>query len=542
MTGANKTHQYVIGIDVGTGSARAGLFDLSGQLLASHKRDIQMYSEEGARYEQSSQDIWNAVCACVKAVLIAERISAEQVIGLSFDATCSLVVVDAQGQPLPVGNHGVSERNIIVWMDQRATEQAHRINQTEHKVLNYVGGIISPEMETPKLLWLKEHLTETYERAGYFFDLTDFLTWQATGSLSRSICTVVCKWTYLAHEKRWDDSYFNLIGLGDLVTGGYQKIGTSIVSPGTALGDGLSSSAAEQMGLLPGTAVAAGLIDAHAGAVGSVGARDTEGKANPSSAMAYVFGTSACTLTTSTLATKVQGVWGPYYSAMLPGLWLNEAGQSAAGAAIDHLISMHPAYPKAREEATKSGLPVSILLSSQIKRDFPNLSDSVALSATLHVVPEFLGNRAPNADPKAKGLIAGLDMDSSLSSLLKLYLAGLSGIAYGLRQILEAQAERGLNVDKVVVSGGAGQDPLIRQILADATGVPVVAPKCSEPVLLGSAMLAALAAGVYSSLEQAMGAMSQFGDLYQPNPNYLDYHDKKYRAFCLLQRAAKEVQ
>lgn len=542
MKNTMQTDQYVIGVDVGTGSARAGIFTLDGKLLTSCKQDIHLYPSDGAKYEQSSQNIWNAVCSSVKAAMLAAGLSPNQISGIGFDATCSLVVIGPDNAPLPVDQHGIAERNVIVWMDQRATQEAQRINQTKHPVLNYIGGAISPEMETPKLLWLKEHLPQTYQKAEYFFDLTDFLTWQATGSLARSICTLVCKWTYLAHEQRWDDSYFETIGLADLTEGKYQKIGTDIVSPGTALGEGLTELAAQQLGLLAGTAVAAGLIDAHAGAIGSIGAVDHQGDANPISTMAYVFGTSACTLTTSTTATKVDGVWGPYYAAMLPNLWLNEAGQSAAGAAIDHLISMHPAYPEACRLAQKQNLAVSMWLSSQVKARLSNLSDAVLLAKTLHVVPEFLGNRSPNADPQAKAIIAGLDMDKSLDSLTKLYVAGIAGIAYGLRQILEAQTKAGLKVDKVVVSGGAGQDPLIRQMLADATGVPVVAPASPEPMLLGSAMLAALASGTYTDLTDAMKHMSRFGAHYLPERRHHALHASKYDAFCLLQRVAKEIQ
>jgi D-ribulokinase len=106
---------------------------------------------------------------------------------------------------LAVGPSGDPERNIIVWMDHRATEQARRINSTGEAVLNYVGGAISPEMETPKLLWLAENVPETFAAAWQFMDLADFLTWKATASLARSVCTVTCKWTYLAHESRWDE-------------------------------------------------------------------------------------------------------------------------------------------------------------------------------------------------------------------------------------------------------------------------------------------------------------------------------------------------
>ncbi|MCR9111264.1 MAG: hypothetical protein NXH94_20615 [Rhodobacteraceae bacterium] len=103
--------------------------------------------------------------------------------------------------------------------DHRATAQADRINATAHPVLQYVGGVISPEMQAPKLLWLKENCAEVFAGTRHFFDLTDSLTWKASGSTARSTCTVTCKWTYLAHEDRWDDSFFEAVGLGELTSG-----------------------------------------------------------------------------------------------------------------------------------------------------------------------------------------------------------------------------------------------------------------------------------------------------------------------------------
>lgn len=534
---------YVIGVDVGTGSARAGLFDLKGNMLQVAKQDITTFQDHNTHFEQSSENIWQAICTCVKTIVSASGLPAKSIVGLSFDATCSLVVMGKDNQSLPVGEHGITERNVIVWMDQRATEQARMINNLGHSVLNYVGNRISPEMQTPKLLWLKTHLPETYHNALHFFDLTDYLTFRASGSLARSICTVVCKWTYLAHEGRWDSSYFETIGLEELSATQFSKIGTDIVPPGTALGNGLTHDAAEQLGLQAGTAVAAGLIDAHAGGVGSVGALTEKGTASPADCLAYVFGTSACTLTTSSLATNVPGVWGPYFSAMIPGKWLNEAGQSAAGAAIDHLVSMHPAASKASLLAKEEGLPLSIWLSRQAQAKISHASDVVHLAKNVHVVPEFLGNRAPFADPAARAIIAGLDMDKSIESLITLYIAGLCGIAYGLRQIIEAQASKGLEISRVVISGGAGQDPLVRQLIADATGKDVVAPNADEPVMLGTAMLAAVAAGSHSNLECAMKAMSSFGERYTPNlTTAYQKHENRYLAFLKLQSVAKELK
>ncbi|TIV91408.1 MAG: ribulokinase, partial [Mesorhizobium sp.] len=203
---------HFIGIDIGTGSARAGVFDEAGAMLASAKADIAVWHAEGHIVEQSSDDIWRAVAATVREAVALAGISAQSVHGIGFDATCSLVVLGPEGKPITVSPSGDPERNIIVWMDHRATEQARRINDTGEDVLRYVGGTISPEMETPKLLWLAETMPRTFATAWQFMDLADFLTWRATGSLARSTCTVTCKWTYLAHEARWDDAYFRKIG------------------------------------------------------------------------------------------------------------------------------------------------------------------------------------------------------------------------------------------------------------------------------------------------------------------------------------------
>ncbi|ALU88082.1 D-ribulose/ribitol kinase protein [Herbaspirillum rubrisubalbicans M1] len=530
---------YLIGIDVGTGSARAGVFDRSGNLQASARHDIALFRDERrARVEQSSAQIWDAVCQAVRAAVEQAGIDPAAVVGIGVDATCSLVVQGAQGG---VGDADHPERDVIVWMDHRALEQAQRINATAHAVLSYVGGVISPEMETPKLLWLKEHLPEVYHSAAHFFDLTDFLTWKATGSLQRSSCTVTCKWTYLAHEGRWDADYFQRIGLGDLAEQGFARIGQEVVWPGTALDGGLSAEAAQALQLRPGIAVAAGLIDAHAGGVGTVAARG--GAEDAAACMAYVFGTSSCTMTSNAQAVFVPGVWGPYYNAMAPGMWLNEGGQSAAGAAIDHLLRLHPATPQARLQATSAAMELPQWLAQRALAAVSQPAQAVWLAGQLNVVPEFLGNRSPLADPEARALLLGLGMEHDIDSLVALYVAGLCSLGYGLRQIIEAQAACGVRIASISVSGGAGTHPLTRQLLADATGLPVEMTACPEPVLLGSAMLAAVAAGSYPDLQSAMPAMSALAGRNEPvGGDIARLHQARYQAFIKSQQLAREVR
>lgn len=531
---------YFIGVDVGTGSARAGIFDASGILLGSARTDIAIHVEQGEIAEQSSNDIWRAVAASVRACLAQSALDPSLVTGIGFDATCSLVVVGQGGKPLPVGSSGDPERNIIVWMDHRATEQANRINATGHRVLDYVGGVISPEMQTPKLLWLAENKPETFNQAWQFFDLVDYLTWRATGSLARSSCTLTCKWTYLGHERRWDESYFEAIGLERLVQERYARIGTDIREPGALVGR-LSREAADDLGLASGIAVATGLIDAHAGGVGTVGAAG--GSVSLTGNMAYVMGTSACIMASTDEPVFVPGVWGPYYSAMIPGLWLSEGGQTAAGAALDHLVTLHPAAPEAAMRARQAGKSLTAWLGQQAADSNLPVSELVLRAEGLHVVPEFLGNRSPFADAHARGVIAGLSLDNSLASLIALYLAGICGLGYGCRQILGALADGGIAVDTIIVSGGAGASPLVRQILADSTGLVVALPESAEPVLLGAAMLGSVAAGCHPDLRSAMQAMSRMGDVHHPDRGRLAaWHTARFAAFELLQNALRTIR
>jgi D-ribulokinase len=534
--------QAFVGIDVGTSSARAGIFDENGSLLATARHPITVWHEAGSVVEQSSPEIWAACAASVRTAMAEAATPAAAVKGIGFDATCSLVVLDAEGRPLTVSGSGDERRNVIVWMDHRAIAEARRVNETQDDVLRYVGGSISPEMEIPKLLWLKRHLPSSYNKAGHFFDLADYLSFRATGSTVRSICTLACKWNYLAHEQRWSGSYFERIGLGDLASDGYAKIGTEIVAPGTPLGAGLSESAARDFGLLERTPVGTSLIDAHAGGVGTIGGRaKSAGPVDVRRRLAYIMGTSACIMATTSEPRFVPGVWGPYYSGMVPGFWLNEGGQSAAGAAIDHLVKSHPAYHEAVATARAGGMEILEFLETRIVARLKTPGEAALLAHDIHVLPEFLGNRSPFADPDSRAMVAGMDLDVDLDSMERLFVAGLCGLAYGLADVVEAFRSHGVDSDLMVISGGAGRSSLVRQIMADTTGLTVAVPETQEPVLLGAAMLGAVAGRSCGSIGEAMASMSAIGRLSEATaPAMADFHRIKRQVHGLMRKLDRE--
>ncbi|QQO21194.1 FGGY-family carbohydrate kinase [Bradyrhizobium diazoefficiens] len=525
-----------IGVDVGTTSTRAGVFDEAGTLLASARHPIRIWHEAGDIVEQSSEDIWDACKTSVRAAMAEAAIARDSVGGIGFDATCSLVVLNRQGEPLTVSASGDAQRNVIVWMDHRATAEARLINETEDAVLRYVGGSISPEMEMPKLLWLKRHLRGSFDAAGHFFDLADYLTWRATGSLQRSTCTVTCKWNYLAHDGGWSAQFFERIGLSDFVNEKYARIGTEIVAPGTRLGAGLTSTAAAELGLSPGIPVGASLIDAHAGGIGAIGGRDgSGGTSDVCDRLAYIMGTSACIMATTSEPYFVPGVWGPYYSGMVPDFWLNEGGQSAAGAAIDHLLKAHPGHAEASAAARSEGLDLVDFLERRIIARAGSASRAALLARDIHVLPEFIGNRSPYADPGTRAVIAGLDLDTDIASMERLVVAGLCGLAYGLAEVIEAFAAHGVRSSIMIMGGGASRSPLVRQIMADTTGLTVALPQTREPVLLGAAMLGAVAGGACASIGETMAKMSALGRKSEPTaPDMAAFHTRKREVYKLL--------
>jgi D-ribulokinase len=534
--------QAFLGVDVGTTHACAGLFDAEGTLLATARRPIALWREAGDIAEQSSEDIWQACTAAVREVLAQAGLPPAAVKGIGFDATASLVVLDRGGSPLSVSLSGDPRRNVVVWMDHRAVEQAQRITETNDPVLRHVGGIISPEMETPKLLWLKERLPATFHAAGHFLDLTDFLTYRATGNPTRSSCTLTCKWTYLAHERRWSRPYFERVGLAELLADDGARIGREIVDPGTAIGGGLNSEAAHAFGLLPGTPVGAGLIDAHAGGVGTIGGQGADGApVDVRERVAYVMGTSACIMATTETPCFVPGVWGPYYSAMVPGLWLNEGGQSAMGAAIDHLVQSHPAYPELARAAKAAAVTPLDLLERRVTERLGAVGQAAFLTRDIHVLPDFLGNRSPYADAEVRAMLAGLDLDTSPDHLGRLFVAALCGIAYGLADVVDALCAQGVPCRTMVVSGGASHSALVRQIMADATGMSVLLPTTREPVLLGAAMLGAVASGAFPSLRVAMSALSRLDPSTPATlPELTRFHAAKRQVHAMMQRLDKD--
>lgn len=523
------TKSLLVAVDVGTGSARAGVLTPQGALLGRAEHPIAMNRTDANHAEHDSEQIWHAVCSAIREAMALASAAPEDVVGLAFDATCSLVVRDRDGLPVTVSTNGEDRWDTIVWLDHRALDEAEECSRTGHAVLNHVGGVMSPEMEVPKLMWLKRHMPQSWARAGMMFDLADFLSWKATGSFDRSQSTLTCKWTYLAHTSPgWQGDFLATVGLADMV----EKASLpEVASPVGADIGRLTPIAAAELGLTTACHVGAGLIDAHAGALGVLGAF-TRDVGTIDRHLALIAGTSSCVMALSAEDRPTAGVWGPYFGAVLPGVWLNEGGQSATGALLDHVIHWHGAGGEPTPERHKAIANRIIELRQR---------EGLSLAERLHVLPDFHGNRSPLGDPFALGVISGLTLDSDFDSLCRLYWRTCVSIALGVRHILETLNTRGYAIDTLHVTGGHTKNAVLMELYADATGCTVVESSAKDATLLGMAMVAATAAGLFSSLDSACLAMQQGGRSRSPDPAARAQFDKDYRIFLEMLRQRQVI-
>ncbi|GJD49314.1 Ribulokinase [Methylobacterium crusticola] len=513
----------LLAVDVGTLSARAGLFTADGHGLAARQAPFRLLrpAEHHAVYRMA--EIWEAVIGAVRDCLRAEPGAGARVAGLAFDATSSLALTAAGDPPLEGGG------DVLCWMDHRAEAEALAVDRTGHRFLDHVGGALSPESNLPKLLWLKRHRPQAWARLAAARDLCDELAFRATGIDRHSVCGLACKWPYLPHEPEpWCRDLLAALGLEDLTALG--RLAARPAHVGEVHGP-LAPSVAERCGLRAGLPVAVGLIDAEAGALGVLG-RDFRGRMNR--VLPMIAGTSTSFMPFTADKRHVPGVWGPFKDAVFPGLWMHEAGQSLSGAALDAVLAHHPASPGPPGAERHAAAAAAVL--ARLDAEGP------AFGARRHVVPDWLGNRAPLGDGRVRALLTGIGEETSERAFLEAYYAAARGLALQTRHIREHLNRHGYAIDTVALAGGHRRNPLLVRLYRDALGCDLVLGEADEPVLLGTAMVAATAAGLSPDLLGALDAMAPAQRVLARDPAWARAHERAYRTYLALFEARNAVE
>ncbi|MCC7273543.1 MAG: carbohydrate kinase [Alphaproteobacteria bacterium] len=490
-----------MGVDGGTESLRAGVFDLTGRPLAFAATEYPTAFPAPGRAEQDPRDWWRAIGRSVRRAVAQAGIAPADVAALAVDTTCcSVVALDRDGEPV---------RPSLIWMDVRAADEAAALVATGDAALavNSGGaGPVSAEWMIPKALWLARHEPASFAAAATICEYQDYLNLHLTGRRVASINNVAARWHYRADAGGWPLSLLAALRL-DALAGKWPQ---EVVRLGEVVG-GLTARAADHLGLPAGLPVAQGGADAFIAMIGL-------GVVRPGR-MAFITGSSHLHLGLTAAPFHGRGIWGTYADALLPGLHTVEGGQTSTGSVVAWLKRLF-------------GDGVGY---DDLNREAAAIAPG---SDGLVVQDHFQGNRTPHTDALSRGAFMGLSLTHGRGHLFR---ATLEGIAFGTELILETMRANAYRPDEIVVAGGATRSDLWLQIHADVSNLPLTLTRVTDAPALGSAILAAVAAGEFASIAEAAGAMVAVARRVEPQPAAHAAYRAPYEAYKRAYEALSTV-
>ena len=492
---------YVIGIDGGTESLRAFVFDLEGRPKSSYATPYATEFPRPGWAEQNPEDWWQALCQAVGGAVAEAGIDAQEVLALAVDTTCcSVVALDAEGRPL---------RPAMIWMDVRAAAEADAVAGSGDPALRVNGagaGPVSAEWMLPKALWIKHNQPEVFDSAARIGEYQDYLNLRLTGRWTGSLDNMSIRWHFQSDQGGLPLSLLAAVGLEDLQA----KWPHSIIRPGDVI-DGLAREAAAHLGLKAGTPVVQGGADAFIGMIGL-------GVTEPGE-MALITGSSHLQLGVCSQPVHKAGVWGTYMDAVYPGKPIIEGGQTSTGSVIAW-FKRHFAAETGFEELNQAAREI------------------VPGAEGLMVLDHFQGNRTPYTDPLSRGAITGLTLKHTPAHVFR---AILEGICLGTRLIVD-NFGAAFDAQRIVVAGGATNSPLWLQIHADTLNTPIELTEVPDAPALGCAILAACGAGHFGSIEEGAKAMVRTSRTIEPDPEQNAAYEAIYPHYQALYGALKDVR
>lgn len=524
---------YTIGVDFGTLSGRALLVDVrDGREVATAVHDYhngvidrtlpqsdKLLPPEWAL--QDPNDYIEVFKQTVPAVLRESGIKPEEVVGIGIDFTaCTMLPTTADGTPLCAISQWRDHPHawVKLWKHHAAQPEADLINETARRLgetwLDRYGGKISSEWFFSKALQILHEAPEVYQATDRFIEAADWVVWQLTGVETRNTCTA----GYKAMVQGGDypsREYFGALhpDFADVVD---QKLGRVFAPLGGKAG-GLTAQAAEWTGLLPNTPVAVANVDAHVTAPAV--------KAVQSGTMVMIMGTSTCHVMSGDALNTVEGMCGVVDGGILPDFYGYEAGQSGVGDIFAWFVE-NGVPPEYHAAAKQANLSLHDYLEQEAAKQSPGAHGLVALDW-------WNGNRSTLVDTNLSGLLIGATL---LTRAPDIYRALIESTAYGTREIIEAFERSGVPVVELVAAGGLPEkNALLRQIYADVTGRPLKLAGSSQSPALGSAIYAAVAAGIYPSIQVAAEKMGKLKDeVVMPIPANTAIYDRLYAEYKTL--------
>ena len=482
---------YYIGIDLGTSAVKLLLMAEGGKVEKILSKEYPLNFPKLGWAEQNPQDWWTASVEGLKE--LTSEIDRRQIGGISFGGQMhGLVILDEKDQVI---------RPAILWNDGRTTEETEYLNQEigRDKLAEWTGNIAFAGFTAPKILWLKRHEPENFNRIKKIMLPKDYLAYRLSGVFSTDYSDASGMLLLDVKKKCWSGEMLKICGVKEEWL---PKLYESFETTGTLLED-----VADELGFPKECKVAAGAGDNAAAAIGTgtVGA----GRCNVS------LGTSGTLFITSSefrmdeknALHSFAHADGNYHlmgcmlcAASCNKWWMEEILQTKE-------------YQKEQEEITKLG------------------------ENQVYFLPYLMGERSPHNDPDARGAFVGMSLATGRAEMLQ---AVLEGVAYGLRDSLEEARKQGVAPEVTTICGGGAKSPLWRKIVANVLNMEVNTVMVEEGPAYGAAILAAVADGRYQSVPQAVSVIVKRKETISPDSELAGKYNQGYKKYKELYPALKK--
>jgi D-xylulose kinase len=499
--------ELVLAIDAGTTGVRSMFFDNSGNMIAKAYAEYESVFPHPSWVEQKSEDWWKKSCETIQQCIRQGGFSPEHVVSIS--------VTNQRETVVPIDRDGKSLRNAIVWQDRRTIPQCTWIrNQIPSaQVYSITGLTIDPYFTAPKILWIREKEKTTFNATDKFLLVHDYLIYRLSGEMITDFSNASRTLLLDVRTAKWSDKMMSTLGIP------IEKLPKAVES-GSLVGE-LTEVAARETGLRPGTPIVAGGGDQQCAALGVGVVKEGMIKSTT--------GTGTFLLAYSKTVRLDPAMRVLCSRHVVPNAFVVEASMFTTGSALkwfrDNLGSEEMAM------ADEHSLDPYDVITEEASRIAPGAE------GVIHI-PHFVGAGAPNWNPRARGIFAGLALGHTRAHLIR---AILEGVSYEIRTNVEVMRELGLPSKEVRVTGGAARSEVWMQIQADVLRTPVIRTQMEEATAVGAAILAFKGIGIFKSVAQAAEEMVNTKPPLQPRIETLAVYKKGFETFKALYDAISGI-
>lgn len=483
---------YYIGIDLGTSAVKMLMVDEKGEFINSVSKEYPLYFPKNGWSEQNPEDWWNAVCEGLRE--ITSDFDKNKIGGISFGGQMhGLVMLDSDDNVI---------RNAILWNDGRSDKQCKYLNDVigKDKLTEYTANIAFAGFTAPKILWVKENEIENFKRISKIMLPKDYIVYKLTGVHSTDYSDGSGMLLLDVKNKCWSKEMLDICGIDDSVM-------PTLYESSDVVGT-LTDKGAKETGLNKNVKIIAGAGDNAAAAVGT----GTVEKGR-------------CTISLGTSGTV-------FISSDEFSLDKNNTLHSFA-----HADGKYHLMGCILSAASCNKWWISDILGSEdydeSQRDIKNLGDNNVFFA-----PYLMGERSPHNDPNVRGAFLGISMDTTRKDMTQ---AVLEGVAFALRDSIEAAGKLGISVKSAAVCGGGGKSPLWCKIIANVLNMEIFTLQKDEGPSFGSAVLAMVGCGEYENVSEAAEKLTAVKDRYIPEKEIAEKYEIKYNKFKKIYPSIKDL-